>query len=40
MDYSACRSRNYHNDTSFKSIEQAPIADNYKAKSLKPENQD
>jgi len=40
MDYSDCYGWNYHNDTSFESIEQAQIADYYKATSLKPENQD
>ena len=40
MDYSDCYGWNYHNDTSFESIEQAQIADYYKAASFKPENQD
>ena len=40
MDYSDCYGWNYHNDTSFERIEQAQIADYYKATSLKPENQD
>lgn len=40
MDYFDYRNWNYYNDTSFESIEQAPIADYNKATSLKPKNQD